>query len=80
MKEVKITIEDEDSKVLISMKPEDEDKMTTTIEFEPEIDAKELPTDVQYIGIKFLNFWEREFEMEVLRQTITLKSGVLNER
>lgn len=56
MKEVKITIEDEDSKVLISMKPEDEDKMTTTIEFEPEIAMKESPTDAQYIGIKFFEF------------------------
>lgn len=56
MKEVKITIEDEDSKVLILMKPEDEDKMTTTIEFEPEIAMKESPTDAQYIGIKFFEF------------------------
>ena len=56
MKEVKITIEDEDSKVLISMKPEDEDKMTTTIEFEPEIDGKKEATDAQYFGVKFFEF------------------------
>lgn len=62
MKEVKITIEDEDSKVLISMKPEDEDKMTTTIEFEPEIDGKKEPTDAQYIGVKFFEFLGKELE------------------
>lgn len=56
MKEVKITIEDEDSKVLISMKPKGEDEMTTNIEFEPEIDLERQPTDAQYIGIKFIEF------------------------
>lgn len=56
MKEVNIVIQDEDSKVLISMKPEDEDKMTTTIEFEPEIDGKKEATDAQYIGAKFFEF------------------------
>lgn len=56
MKEVKITIEDEDSKVLISMKPKGEDEMTTNIEFEPEIDLERQPTDAQYIGIKFFEF------------------------
>lgn len=56
MKEVNITIQDEDSKVLILMKPKEEDKMTTTIEFEPEISMKESPTDAQYIGVKFFEF------------------------
>ena len=60
MKEVKITIEDEDSKVLISMKPKGEDEMKTNIEFEPTLDAKESPTDAQYLGIKFIEFLRKE--------------------
>lgn len=56
MKEVNIVIQDEDSKVLISIKPEGEDKMTTEINFQPEIDGKKEPTDAQYIGVKFFEF------------------------
>ena len=56
MKEVKITIEDEDSKVFITMKPNDDDTMTTNIEFEPEVDTQKCITDAQMIGLRFGHF------------------------
>lgn len=60
MKEVNIVIQDEDSKVLISMKPKGEDKMTTTIEFEPEIDTEQHITDAQSIGSRFIEFLAKD--------------------
>jgi hypothetical protein len=59
MKEVNIVIQDEDSKVLISMKPNEDSTMTTSIEFEPEVDTEDKITDAQMIGFRFSQFIRR---------------------
>ena len=64
MKEVKITIEDEDSKVLISMKPKGQYEATTNVEFEPALDPKGHPTPAQYVGIKFIEFLKEKLSDE----------------
>lgn len=55
MKYVKITIEDEDSKVLITMKPNANDKMTTEINFEPEVNYDNITT-AQIVGLEFFRY------------------------
>jgi hypothetical protein len=56
MKEVNIVIQDEDSKALISMKPNEDGTMTTNIEFEPDVDVKEEMTTAQMVAFRFAQF------------------------